>query len=79
MSLSLKRQTRGEAARTHQPTLFEDIGNIAGLYGTVLWMIGQRLQRGQHWEEKLTREVLRRQGFIPGYGDEITVSRPHHN
>ncbi|MEX1195737.1 MAG: hypothetical protein WD904_08740 [Dehalococcoidia bacterium] len=41
------------------PTLIKDLGAIAGLYGTVFWMIGRRLQHGRGWEEKLAEEALR--------------------
>jgi len=43
------------------PTLFQDIGTIARLYGNVFWMLGQRLQRGPGWEAKLTQDVLQSQ------------------
>jgi hypothetical protein len=45
------------------PTLFQDIGTIARLYGNVFWMLGQRLQRGPGWEAKLTEDTLRSQGW----------------
>lgn len=41
------------------PTLLQDLGTVASLYGTVFWMMGQRLQRGPHWEQKLTAETVR--------------------
>jgi hypothetical protein len=31
---------------------------IARLYGELFWMIGQRLQHGRDWEEKLGRKAL---------------------
>ena len=40
------------------PPLVRDLGTIARLYGEVFWMIGQRLQHGRDWEEKLTRKAL---------------------
>ena len=57
------------------PTLFQDIGNIARLYGNVFWMLGQRLQRGPGWDVKLTRDVLQSHGF---YQEQDTSVRPAH-
>ncbi len=45
------------------PTLLQDLGTVVRLYGTVFWMLSQRLQRGPRWEEKLTAETLRPYGF----------------
>ena len=45
------------------PSLLQDLGTVVRLYGTVFWMLGQRLQHGQRWEEKLTAEALRPYGF----------------
>ena len=45
------------------PTLLQDLGTVVRLYGTVFWMMGQRLQRGPRWEEKLTAEVVRTYAF----------------
>ena len=41
------------------PTLLQDLGTVARLYGTVFWMLGQRLQHGQSWEQRLVAETLR--------------------
>ncbi len=45
------------------PSLLQDFGTVVRLYGTVFWMLGQRLQHGQRWEEKLTAEALRPYGY----------------
>ncbi|MDO8615518.1 MAG: hypothetical protein Q7T33_07235 [Dehalococcoidia bacterium] len=39
----MPRQTAG-------PTLVQDLGALAGLYRTVFWLIGQRLQHGKEWQ-----------------------------
>ncbi len=49
--------------RTPTPTLLQDLGTVVRLYGTVFWMIGQRLQRGPRWEEKVTAKALRAYGY----------------
>jgi hypothetical protein len=41
------------------PSLLQDLGTVARLYGTVFWMLGQRLQHGQRWEQRLASETLR--------------------
>lgn len=56
------------------PTLFQEIGTIARLYGNVFWMLGQRLQRGPGWDVKLTEHALRSQGL---YTEQNPV-RPAH-
>lgn len=40
------------------PGLLQDLGSIAGLYRTVFWMVGKRIQYGPNWEERLTEEAL---------------------
>lgn len=54
-------QSRNEGpteAGQRPPPLVRDLGVIARLYGDVFWMIGQRLQHGRDWEEKLARHAL---------------------
>ena len=48
------------------PTLLQDLGTVVHLYGTVFWMLGQRLKHGQRWELKLTTEILQTYGSGPG-------------
>ena len=36
--------------QTEGPTLVQDLGALAGLYRTVFWLIGQRLQHGKDWQ-----------------------------
>ena len=58
------------------PGLLKDIGAVAGLYKTVFWMFGQRIQRGSGWEERLTEDALR----IRAYQAESQRTREHiHN
>ena len=45
------------------PSLLQDLGTVVRLYGTVFWMLGQRLHHGRRWEEKLTAEALRPYGY----------------
>ncbi|HEY5641168.1 MAG TPA: hypothetical protein VIW01_14075 [Dehalococcoidia bacterium] len=45
------------------PTLLQDLGTVAHLYGTVFWMLGRRLQHGRRWEQKLAAMSLRSYGF----------------
>jgi len=41
------------------PSLIEDLGAIAGLYRTVFHMLGQRIQHGPHWDERLPKDTFR--------------------
>jgi hypothetical protein len=59
------------------PTLFQDLGTVARLYGTVFWMFGQRVKRGPDWEEKLTEEALG--AYAPGRTYEPDPALQRHN
>ncbi len=59
------------------PTLLQDLGTVVRLYGTVFWMMGQRLQRGPRWEEKLTAEVVRIYVFSTSYDARHVVRHPN--
>ncbi len=59
------------------PTLLQDLGTVVRLYGTVFWMLGQRLQRGQRWEEKLTAEALRPYGYSTSDDAHPVVRHPN--
>ncbi|MCH7484930.1 MAG: hypothetical protein IIA90_07275 [Chloroflexi bacterium] len=59
------------------PTLLQDLGTVVRLYGTVFWMLGQRLQRGQRWEQKLTAEALRTYGFSDSEDARTVVRHPN--
>ncbi|HUF53476.1 MAG TPA: hypothetical protein VMR52_06855 [Dehalococcoidia bacterium] len=50
-------RARGDATG-HSPPLVRDLGTIARLYGEVFWMIGQRIQHGRDWEDKLAHRAL---------------------
>ncbi len=49
------------------PTLLQDLGTVVRLYGTVFWMMGQRLQHGPRWEQKLNTEALRTYEYSTGH------------
>ena len=49
------------------PSILRDLGAVAGLYRNVAWMLGQRVQRGPDWEQKLFDDAVRR--------DEIAEQR----
>jgi hypothetical protein len=38
---------------TRSPTLVQEIGALAGLYRTVFWMIGRKIQYGQVWPDEV--------------------------
>ncbi len=59
------------------PTLLQDLGTVVRLYGTVFWMLGQRLQRGQRWEQELTAEALRPYGFSARHDARRVVRHPN--
>ncbi len=59
------------------PTLLQDLGTVVRLYGTVFWMMGQRLQRGPRWEEKLTAEVVRIHAFTSSHDARHVVRHPN--
>ena len=59
------------------PTLLQDLGTVVRLYGTVFWMMSQRLQRGPRWEEKLTAETLRAYGFSTNHDAHHVVRHPN--
>ena len=59
------------------PTLFQDLGTVVRLYGTVFWMLGQRLQRGQRWEQKLTAEAVRAYEFNASHDARGVVRHPN--
>ena len=35
------------------PTLAQDLGALAGLYRTVFWMMGRKIQYGQVWPDEV--------------------------
>ena len=39
----------------HNPSIVQDLGALAGLYRTVFWMMGRKVQYGQVWPEPLQR------------------------
>lgn len=43
---------------TKDPSVAQDLGAIADLYRTVIWMIGQRMHYGPHWQAHLD-DVIR--------------------
>lgn len=57
---------------TPQPTLVKDLGALADLYRTVFWMMGQRIQHGRTWQERLERDVIR-----PGSRRSPETERSH--
>ncbi len=59
------------------PTLLQDLGTVVRLYGTVFWMLSQRLQRGRRWEQKLTAEALQTYGFSAGEEARRVVRHPN--
>jgi len=59
------------------PTLLQDLGTVVRLYGTVFWMLGQRLQHGQRWEQILTAEALRPYGFSTSHDAASVVRHPN--
>ena len=59
------------------PTLLQDLGTVGRLYGTVFWMLGQRLQHGQRWEQKRTAEVLRAYGYGTHHDARRVVRHPN--
>ena len=42
------------------PSVLRDFGAVAGLYRNVVWMIGQRVQRGPDWQQRLFEDAVRR-------------------
>ena len=59
------------------PTLLQDLGTVVRLYGTVFWMLGQRLKHGQRWEQKLATEVLRTYGLGADQDTSSVVRHPN--
>ncbi|HEY5624848.1 MAG TPA: hypothetical protein VIT93_00010 [Dehalococcoidia bacterium] len=59
------------------PTLLQDLGTVVRLYGTVFWMMGQRLQHGPLWEQRLTDEAVRTYGFGAMHDVRRTVRHPN--
>ncbi len=59
------------------PSLLQDLGTVVRLYGTVFWMLGQRLQHGQRWEQRLTNEALRTYGLGASEDARRVVHRPN--
>lgn len=59
------------------PTLLQDLGTVARLYGTIFWMLGQRLQRGPRWEQKVAAEALRPYGFSTSHDARRVVRHPN--
>ncbi len=37
----------------HDPSIAQDIGSLAGLYRTVFWMIGRKVQYGKVWPDEV--------------------------
>ena len=59
------------------PTLLQDLGTVVRLYGTIFWMLGQRLQRGPRWEQKVAAEALRPYGFSTSHDARRVVRHPN--
>ena len=59
------------------PGLISDLGSIAGLYGTVFWMMGKRLRYGRDWEERLADETLK--PYMHQDDVKLSGGQPHAN
>ena len=47
--------------QTHSsPSVLRDLGMVAGLYRNVAWMLGQRVQHGADWQQRLFEDAVRR-------------------
>jgi hypothetical protein len=58
------------------PTLFQDLGTVARLYGTVFWMFSQRVKYGPDWEDRVTADALR--DYTPGQTYEPEPALRHN-
>lgn len=41
------------------PSILQDLGAVAGLYRTVVWMFSQQLRHGSDWQQQLYDESMR--------------------
>jgi hypothetical protein len=46
------------AKEARDPSIVKDLGALADLYRTFFWMMGQRIQHGPGWQQRLEKEVL---------------------
>jgi hypothetical protein len=60
------------------PGLLQDIGAVAGLYKTVFWMWGQRIQHGSEWERRLTEDAVRLRMDESGQPEERIPEHAHN-
>jgi hypothetical protein len=60
------------------PTLIQEVGTLAGLYRTVFWMMGKRLQYGPDWEERLTEHALHRPQRSPEHANPPPPRHDHN-
>jgi hypothetical protein len=51
-------EERPMETKRQEPGIVEDLGSIAGLYRTVIWMMGKRIRYGQGWEERMAADAL---------------------
>lgn len=59
------------------PTLLEDLGTVVRLYGTVFWMMSQRVQHGPRWEQKLTAEAFQPYAYSTRHDARRVVRHPN--
>jgi hypothetical protein len=57
------------------PSVLRDLTAVAGLYRNVVWMFGQRMQRGPDWQERLFDEAIRREAVEEMRQREVVASR----
>ena len=53
--------------KNDSPSVWRELTAVAGLYRNVVWMLGQRVQRGPDWQQQLFKESVRR--------DEVSARR----
>ncbi|HVP05949.1 MAG TPA: hypothetical protein VMT90_09765 [Dehalococcoidia bacterium] len=46
--------------KKESPSVLRELSAVAGLYRNVVWMIGQRVQRGPDWQQRLFEDAVRR-------------------
>jgi hypothetical protein len=59
------------------PGLISDLGSIAGLYGTVFWMMEKRLRYGREWEQRLADKALK--PYMHEGDAKFSSRQPHAN
>jgi hypothetical protein len=61
---------------SHNPSLANELGSLAGLYRTVFWMMGRKARYGRLWPPEAEMPA-RDAAYSPPTSPAVESARPH--